>query len=732
MWRLRRYYREVWATDFEFHAPEGERPHPLCVVAREVFSRRLIRLWLDGNAPGSMPWSSGTDTLTLAYYASAEMTCHRALQWAFPARLLDLYVEFRCLTSGLEVPCGYGLLGAMAYFGLDGLAAADKEDMRCLAMRGGPYSYQEREALLSYCQSDADALAELLLAMLPQLDLPRALLRGRYMQAAACIEWNGTPIDTDMLAELRDQWETIRTRLVRAMNRDYPVFVPTGVTLPDPTSSLGAAVLRLAETRGRDPLHLMWAIEEVWHDLRDLYAESLQARRQARRLTGLTREAIAHWEQAGHDHASWPGLDDLAAELAHTLPALGLGNAEVSRDEPDYAAHLWALLRDSEDRLLAKYHPDILARALALVEADPEGEAWTGALSFSAYSFARYLMRMGIPWPRHPSGALVLDDQTFRDMARSYPAAIGPIREIRETLSKLKVQSLTVGRDGRNRCLLSAFRSRTSRNQPSASKFIFGPSTWLRCLIKPEPGRALAYIDWSQQELAIAARLSGDPAMQEAYTSGDFYLTFAKMAGAAPPEATKETHAAVREAFKVVSLGVLYGLSAYGLARRLNIAPCDARRLLQQHREVFHVFWQWSDAIEVQGMLGGVLSTVFGWTLHVGPDINPRTLRNFPAQANAAEMMRLACCLAIERGIQVDAVIHDALLVEGSLETIDAVVSETQAAMHEASALVLPGFPLRSDVKIVRYPDRYTDPRGVQMWETIQGLLNERMADVPF
>jgi DNA polymerase I len=199
-----------------------------------------------------------------------------------------------------------------------------------------------------------------------------------------------------------------------------------------------------------------------------------------------------------------------------------------------------------------------------------------------------------------------------------------------------------------------------------------------------------------------------------------------------PPDATKETHMDIREQFKVVSLGVLYGLSEVGLAQRLNIAPCDARRLLRLHREVFQRFWEWSDAVEVQGMLAGALQTVFGWWLHVGPNINPRTLRNFPTQGNAAEMMRLACCLAVERGIQVDAVIHDALLVEGGIETIESLVEETQAAMQEASELVLPGFPLRSEAKIVRYPDRYTDPRGMQMWETVQALLKETTIDVPF
>ena len=64
--------------------------------------------------------------------------------------------------------------------------------------------------------------------------------------------------------------------------------------------------------------------------------------------------------------------------------------------------------------------------------------------------------------------------------------------------------------DGRNRVILSAFKAKTGRNQPSSSKFIFGPATWARFLIKPQPGQALAYIDWRAQEIGIAAALSGD------------------------------------------------------------------------------------------------------------------------------------------------------------------------------------------------------------------------------
>jgi hypothetical protein len=318
---------------------------------------------------------------------------------------------------------------------------------------------------------------------------------------------------------------------------------------------------------------------------------------------------------------------------------------------------------------------------------------------------------------------LELSDDAFKAMARAFPGEIGPLRELRQTLSQLRLNELTVGADGRNRLLLSAFSSKTGRNQPSNSKFIFGPSCWLRCLIKPGPGSAVAYIDWSQQELAIAAALSGDKWMQDAYISGDFYLTFAKMARAVPPDATKKSHAAEREQFKVVSLGVLYGLSADGLARRLNVPPCRGRELLLLHKQTFPTFWDWSDRVEMAGMLHGRLQTVFGWEVHAGTDGNPRSLRNFPMQANGAEMLRLACCLATERGIQVCAPVHDALLVEGPVDEIQDVVNATQAAMKEASEVVLNGFPLRTDAKIVRYPDRYMDERGKKMWDVIIGLL---------
>ena len=76
-------------------------------------------------------------------------------------------------------------------------------------------------------------------------------------------------------------------------------------------------------------------------------------------------------------------------------------------------------------------------------------------------------------------------------------------------------------------------------------------------------------------------------------------------------------------------------------------------------------------------------------------------------QANGAEMLRVACCLAIERGIEVCAPVHDAVLIATPLEDLEANVAGMRAAMVEASRAVLAGFDLGIDVNVVRWPARY-------------------------
>jgi DNA polymerase-1 len=564
-------FKEVWLVDFEFGAPPGDMQEPVCLVAWELNSGGKMRLWRDefGATP---PYSTGPDALFVAYYASAEIGCHLALGWPVPERVLDLYVEFRNHTNGLPTISGAGLLGALAQYGLAGIGAGEKDEMRDLILRGGPWSDAERLAVLDYCQTDVEALARLLPAMLPRIDLPRALLRGRYMTAVARMEYNGVPIDVPTLNLLRQHWTNIQDALIADIDTAYGVF------------------------DGR---------------------------------------------------------------------------------------------------------------------------------TFKGDKFAQFLAKQGIPWPRLESGRLDMSDDTFRQMARANPL-VSPLRELRSSLSEMRLADLAVGRDdGRNRTLLSPFRARSGRNQPSNSKFIFGPSVWLRGLIKPPPGHGVAYIDWEQQEFGIAAALSGDVNMKAAYFSGDPYLAFAKQAEAAPPDATKATHKSVREQFKQCVLAVQFGMGEESLAHRIGQPPIQARHLLRLHRETYQTYWNWSDAACDFAMTRGYLATVFGWYIHVGADANPRMLRNFPMQATGAEMLRLACCLGTERGIEICAPVHDAVLICAPLDRLEADVARMQEAMCEASRIVLDGFELGTDADVIKYPNRFSDERGAVMWARVMTLITK-------
>jgi DNA polymerase I len=125
-------------------------------------------------------------------------------------------------------------------------------------------------------------------------------------------------------------------------------------------------------------------------------------------------------------------------------------------------------------------------------------------------------------------------------MEGKYPQ-IGPLRELRYSISKLRLNDLAVGADGRNRTLLGPYGSKTGRNQPSNAKYVFGPAKWIRFLITPPPGRVLIHRDFCQQEIRIAAVVSGDAALLRACESGDVYLGIAKQLGFAHTGVTRSS-----------------------------------------------------------------------------------------------------------------------------------------------------------------------------------------------
>jgi DNA polymerase I len=223
-----------------------------------------------------------------------------------------------------------------------------------------------------------------------------------------------------------------------------------------------------------------------------------------------------------------------------------------------------------------------------------------------------------------------------------------------------------------------------------------------------------------------------DNPMLDDYNSGDPYLAFAKRVSAAPGHATKKSHAEVRDRYKVVGLGTLYGMHAESLAARAGVSTFEAHEMLCQHREVFAQYWRWSDDWVQHALQTGVMRTAMGWTCRTGiTELNERSIRNWPVQSTGADILRIACILATRHGIKLLAPVHDAVLIEAPIGRIEADVALMREIMRRASRIVFNAtadgrHELRTDVKIVRHPERYSDPRGDAIWNQVLGLLEAR------
>jgi DNA polymerase-1 len=357
-------------------------------------------------------------------------------------------------------------------------------------------------------------------------------------------------------------------------------------------------------------------------------------------------------------------------------------------------------------------------------EMDQNFKVYDG-VKFSHDKFKSYVARRGFSWPVTPCGLLKTDRDTFKQLILLYPE-LAPLHELKSTLSLMKRESICVGSDGRNRTSLHAFRSKTSRNQPGSTKFIFGAPSWMRSFVKPENGMALAYIDYAQEEFLIAAALSEDEAMLSAYESGDPYLEFAKLARAIPLDATKESHPKERELYKTVSLGIQYAMQAAGLAQRLGKSIGEAEILLDHHRTQFPQFWHWVDRVVAHMEFNRKLCTKSGWRVVRKSKNLParwrRSLQNWPIQSAGADLLRAVCCETTEQGIKVVAPVHDALVVEDSVDRIEQTVAKTQEIMRQES-LKMFGHEIRSESEI--FHNRFIDKRGVSMWERINQLMAE-------
>jgi DNA polymerase-1 len=225
----------------------------------------------------------------------------------------------------------------------------------------------------------------------------------------------------------------------------------------------------------------------------------------------------------------------------------------------------------------------------------------------------------------------------------------------------------------------------------------------IRQAFVPESGSLMVSADYSQVELRIMAHLSGDAGLQRAFTEGaDIHrATAAEVFGVAPDQVTDLQ----RRNAKAINFGLIYGMSAFGLARQLKIDRGAAQEYIDLYFSRYPGVKQYMDDTRAQAHDTGYVETLFGRRLYL-PDINAsnhtrrqyaeRTAINAPMQGTAADLIKLAM-LAVDDWIQQEAPeikmimqVHDELVFEIPEKMVEKAEPRIRELMAGVADLAVP------------------------------------------
>lgn len=404
-----------------------------------------------------------------------------------------------------------------------------------------------------------------------------------------------------------------------------------------------------------------------------------------------------------------------------------LNGLPVDRELVERLKKNWQMIRvDLAREVEARNHYDVF-------RFDPDGTVQFDARKATALVFR---LDMRDIWPKTDTGKFSFaDPDRGRDADNPLKkmALINPylqdLRETKRLLERFKTFDLSIGRDGRCRGHYFPFVQSTGRSSPGKGS-IFSMPKFTRFLVKPGPGRGIAYIDLKSAEFAIAAALSHDEVMQQDYRdmlSGKIecvYFELAKRSGQVPPDALLKDHRPVRALWKLACLAMMYGQSPEGLATATNIPLSMARVIHDAFRRRYSTYWTWVQREVVHAHANGFIQTVCGWKLSVNDRTEDPTLLNFHCQATCADVMRRAVALMADRGIAICEIVHDAVVVEAPAESLQAHVEDAKDCWRLAGEEIL-GLPIDADSKECIYPDRFEDQDGKAMWDVLMVLLTK-------
>src|SRR5208283_5286237 len=225
----------------------------------------------------------------------------------------------------------------------------------------------------------------------------------------------------------------------------------------------------------------------------------------------------------------------------------------------------------------------------------------------------------------------------------------------------------------------------------------------IRAAFVPRPGWKLVTADYSQIELRLLAHFSGDALLVQAFREGDdiHTRTASEVMGVPPMMVTPEA----RRDAKAVNFGIVYGISAFGLAAQLGISRGEAERYIRGYFERYSGVRRFLDETIAAVRQSGVTHTLFGRERAI-PDMNSgnpnargfaeRTAVNTPLQGTAADLIKLAMVrvqAALEAGGYRSAMllqVHDELVFECPPEEVDAVSALAKHEMENVRELAVP------------------------------------------
>ncbi|WP_151449074.1 DNA polymerase I [Lacisediminimonas profundi] len=311
-----------------------------------------------------------------------------------------------------------------------------------------------------------------------------------------------------------------------------------------------------------------------------------------------------------------------------------------------------------------------------------------------------------------PSGSPSTDEEVLQKLAEDYP--LPRVLLDYRSLSKLKstytdklprMINQRTGRVHTNYGQATAVTGRLASNDPNLQNIPVRTTEGRRirhAFIAP-PGSVILSADYSQIELRIMAHLSGDENMLRAFAQGEdiHRATAAEIFGIAPADVASEQ----RRYAKVINFGLIYGMSAFGLAGNLGIERSAAQMYIDKYFMRFAGVKQFMDETRAQAKANGYVETVFGRRLWL-PEINSpngprrqgaeRAAINAPMQGTAADLIKLSM-IAVQHWLEESAMktllimqVHDELVLEVPGEELDVVRERIPALMAGVAALRVP------------------------------------------